>query len=382
MILPVFLPLCQYCVTPKSGAYFRPMYKQIIIILGLIASLAGAQTPYEPPAAKQAMIRDIQEWVGLNTNLQPSQVDVTALDRRLKVPLCDSPFTVSFPYKKSQKTVKVSCPASGWSAYIGIRLADTTAAFSYIKSLSAGDAVTEASVKLIKVSSSTRGLVMTLDKLKGKRLTTDVSAGQVVKEAQLGNSVVVFKLKADILKGGSVGIDDVQAIVQTTTITGAKNLFPKAVLEHATAARDLRESTILSRSDLNIRHLILMTTKAVTRGQKLGATNVGVRPFYGNLPADALYSASDVVQMESIRTLRSGQPLRASDIRPSLMVKKGDSIVLRSGSGFLSITTTMIALENGKLDQQINLLSPESNETVRGVITGPGRARSLKSKKY
>jgi flagella basal body P-ring formation protein FlgA len=63
------------------------------------------------------------------------------------------------------------------------------------------------------------------------------------------------------------------------------------------------------------------------------------------------------------------------------MVKKGDSIILSSGSGLLSITTTMIALENGKLDQQINLLNPESNEKIRALITGSGMAKSLQSKK-
>jgi flagella basal body P-ring formation protein FlgA len=62
------------------------------------------------------------------------------------------------------------------------------------------------------------------------------------------------------------------------------------------------------------------------------------------------------------------------------MVKKGDSVILASGSGLLSITTTMVSLENGKLDQQINLLNSESNEKVRAIITGPGRARSVQSK--
>jgi flagella basal body P-ring formation protein FlgA len=62
------------------------------------------------------------------------------------------------------------------------------------------------------------------------------------------------------------------------------------------------------------------------------------------------------------------------------MVKMGDSVILASGSGLLSITTTMVSLENGKLDQQINLLNSESNEKVRAIITGPGRARSVQSK--
>jgi len=37
----------------------------------------------------------------------------------------------------------------------------------------------------------------------------------------------------------------------------------------------------------------------------------------------------------------------------------------------------MIALEDGKLDQQISLLNPESNGRVRAVVSGPGEARGL-----
>jgi len=37
----------------------------------------------------------------------------------------------------------------------------------------------------------------------------------------------------------------------------------------------------------------------------------------------------------------------------------------------------MVALENGNLDQQIILLNAESNEKVRALVTGPGRARGL-----
>jgi flagella basal body P-ring formation protein FlgA len=37
----------------------------------------------------------------------------------------------------------------------------------------------------------------------------------------------------------------------------------------------------------------------------------------------------------------------------------------------------MVALENGKLDQQVTLLNPESNQEVRALVTGIGRASSF-----
>jgi flagella basal body P-ring formation protein FlgA len=102
-----------------------------------------------------------------------------------------------------------------------------------------------------------------------------------------------------------------------------------------------------------------------------------VSAFYGELTEDVLKSNQESQWMEAIRTIRSGQPIRASDLKPALMVKEGDSVILSVVSGALTITSNMLALEDGKLNQQIDLLNPESNEKVRARVTGQGRADSL-----
>jgi flagella basal body P-ring formation protein FlgA len=356
------------------------MYKQIALIL--IASLLcfSPQKAFGLPESKQVMIVAIKEWVTAETKLQSSQIKVNALDRRLQVPECGSDFLISFPYSKSQKTVKVECNSPQWSAYIGIQLDNDQPALMYVRSHSTGDVVTRDSVKPTLVSRSVRGTMSAPEQLAGKQLIRSVSEGQIVLNNQYSTSVTVFELKTDILKGELITKDSVTTVDKAYSSVSSKNSFPIKLLDNATAARDIRAKTILARSDLNIRHLVLMPTKTIARGEKLSSSNVEVRPFYGKLPANTLYLLPDVRTMESIRTLRPNQPIRSSDLIPSLMVKKGDSVILASGSGLLSITTTMVSLENGKLDQQINLLNSESNEKVRAIITGPGRARSVQSK--
>jgi flagella basal body P-ring formation protein FlgA len=86
---------------------------------------------------------------------------------------------------------------------------------------------------------------------------------------------------------------------------------------------------------------------------------------------------ADIKQMEAIRTIRTGQLLRASDLRAAALVKKGDSVKLTVGAGLLNITVTLVALESGKQGEQITMLNPESNEQVRGIVTGPGQASGL-----
>jgi flagella basal body P-ring formation protein FlgA len=120
-----------------------------------------------------------------------------------------------------------------------------------------------------------------------------------------------------------------------------------------------------------------MSLKPIFRGQLINTSNTEVIPFYGNLPEDALKNSQEGRWMEAIRTIRGGQPIRASDLKPALMVKEGDTVLLSVVSGALTITSSMVALEDGKLDQQIDLINLESNEKVRAMVTGKGRAESL-----
>ena len=63
---------------------------------------------------------------------------------------------------------------------------------------------------------------------------------------------------------------------------------------------------------------------------------------------------------------------------PSLMVKK---VMMYFGNKrSLSITTKMLALEDGKFGAQIKLKNPESQEIVSGIVSGPGKQRDLKKK--
>ena len=159
--------------------------------------------------------------------------------------------------------------------------------------------------------------------------------------------------------------------------TAPNQRFPIRLFDESIAARDLRAGAIVSRRDLNVRRMVMMASTVLTRGQKLSPQNTELKAFYGKLPSDALLMASDLKQMEAIHRVRAGEVLRSSDVRPMTMVRKGDSVVLNVGAGLLNISTTMIALEDGKLDQQISLLNPESNGRVRAVVSGPGEARGL-----
>ena len=53
---------------------------------------------YSP--SKLEMMEDIQVWVADQTGQNQDNIEVLAIDRRLKVPSCSTEFDVSFPTKK------------------------------------------------------------------------------------------------------------------------------------------------------------------------------------------------------------------------------------------------------------------------------------------
>jgi flagella basal body P-ring formation protein FlgA len=234
---------------------------------------------------------------------------------------------------------------------------------------------------LIKLDRPAKGLMPGLENLarsdKNYSLTTSVKAGELVAKRHLIESTQVFRLTRDVLAGEPIGQSDIARDNLGLTMTSPNQRFPERLLAQAVASRDLAKGQILSRRDFSVKHMVMTTISKLSRGQKLSAANTQLKEFYGRLPDDALLLISDIVQMETIRPIRVGQMLRLSDLKPAAMINKGDSVTLTVEAGLLSVSVAMIALESGKIDQQISLLNPESNETVRALVIGPGQARGL-----
>jgi flagella basal body P-ring formation protein FlgA len=353
------------------------MYKQIILSLVFFSPFLMSQDNEIYSPSKLEMMEDIQVWVADQTGQNQDNIEVLAIDRRLKVPSCSTEFDVSFPYQKSQRTVLARCKNPEWFAYIGIRFQNASLALTYTRDFDAGEAVSPKDLISIKVSGGSKNRLENSDHLNGKLLIRRVSKGEVAFSHDFGDGIEAVILKRDILKGDPITSADMsyKTVIKKQASKGSS--FPKTLLSNATASRDLLAGSVLSRQDLHIRQDVLMSLKPIFRGQLINTSNTEVTPFYGNLPEDALTTNQEGRWMEAIRTIRGGQPIRASDLKPALMVKEGDTVLLSVVSGVLTITSSMVALEDGKLDQQIDLINLESNEKVRAMVTGKGRAESL-----
>ena len=127
------------------------------------------------------------------------------------------------------------------------------------------------------------------------------------------------------------------------------------------------------------RRPVLVTVNHLTRGMTLQAQDVQLSPMV--LPAGAgafVENPAEVIHAEVLRDLPAGTPLRRTDLRPSILVKRGQLVQLTVGqrTGFM-VSARVEALQDGRMGEQIKLKNPESGRVLSGVVKGPNAVEGL-----
>jgi len=92
----------------------------------------------------------------------------------------------------------------------------------------------------------------------------------------------------------------------------------------------------------------------------------------------ALERLVDIEHMELARAIRAGTPIRSYDLRPVLMVRRGQSVLMELGQGQgFRISARLEALQDGRMGEQIRLKNAESGRQLSGVVTGKDLVRGL-----
>ena len=90
------------------------------------------------------------------------------------------------------------------------------------------------------------------------------------------------------------------------------------------------------------------------------------------LPAKVLDQVSQVMYVELVRDVRPDTPLRSQDIRPTVLVKRGQTVLMSIGDaqGF-QISARVEAQQDGRYGEQIKLKNSESGRILTGLVKGP-----------
>ncbi|WP_010410992.1 flagellar basal body P-ring formation chaperone FlgA [Citromicrobium sp. JLT1363] len=115
-------------------------------------------------------------------------------------------------------------------------------------------------------------------------------------------------------------------------------------------------------------------TRSIQRGEVLSARDFAPEQISAGQARGSI-SAEEAAGFEARRPLRSGMPVRASDLTEPRLVRRGQPVTLILRSGALSISATGRALADGALGEPVRVFSEATNQTLDGVVESAGRVR-------
>jgi flagella basal body P-ring formation protein FlgA len=124
---------------------------------------------------------------------------------------------------------------------------------------------------------------------------------------------------------------------------------------------------------------VLVANMPLYKGQFLNESHVRLAEVESKgLNGQILESLTQVMHAELIRDVRPDAPLRSQDIRPMVLVKRGQMVLISVGQaqGF-QISARVEAMQDGRFGDQIKMKNKESGRILTGQVKGPNLVEGL-----
>ena len=121
---------------------------------------------------------------------------------------------------------------------------------------------------------------------------------------------------------------------------------------------------------------ILVLVRDVARGQHIGEADVDwAEPDAVRAARDSFTDIDLVIGMEAKRSLKSGQPIRSSDIKTPALIRKGQPVKLVYATPGLKLTVDGQAQGDAAKGESVRVLNTFSKRTIDAVAEAEGEAR-------
>ncbi len=351
------------------------------VIVFLIAAFSTPTLADEDrPTRASDLLTLVVSWYANSESVDRNNVKISTIDERLSIPDCSAPFEIKYLYASSKRNVVVSCPGTKWKLFLTITSEIEKQAFVYSTQLPAGSLLSADHLSASTTASSDMRILSVRSEFKALNkpiLLKDVVQGELVKTSHFDEGVLVFETTKDIQKNTFLTEENVRRGYMGASKAAASQRFLSDPLTGAKARRDLKKGTILANSDIKVRRSAVISSKPIYRGQGLDSDNLTLGFTYEKLSKDSLTSLLDAKDMEITRSVNAGEVIKTSDLRPAKMVLKGESVQLTVSKGALIISSEMIAMEDGKIGDQVSLMNPESKDLVPGIVVGKRKVKGL-----
>ena len=124
---------------------------------------------------------------------------------------------------------------------------------------------------------------------------------------------------------------------------------------------------------------VLVAAVPLQRGMTVTPSQVRLQEVQAQgLGPNVLLQLADVQFAEMARDVSPGTPLNRQDLRPTVLVKRGQMVLLSLGqSAGFQISARVEALQDGRFGDQIQLKNRESGRLLSGQVMGPNRVQGL-----
>ena len=283
-------------------------------------------------SANKNLEGEIQDWLtleGLNSDLFTIQVN----DSRLQVPFCDSKFKIE-PSNKITKsitrTVKASCPGSGWSRVI--------------------------------------------------RLKTKPQPSEKIRQKTSIATTVALVSEGPIKQYAKITSDQLLQKEIPNNRLPPNALEASHELKHSFAKRALRAGHIVTTADLISPKKVVVLKSSVPAHTVIKRQSFAIEYRLKGIPNDAITSLEGLNNLASNRLLHHGDVLRKRDLSKAKLVKRGDLVLVEAKSNEFQIVNEAIAFQDGYLGDQIKLTSVDSKREIQAIVVDQGKASALSKK--
>jgi len=121
---------------------------------------------------------------------------------------------------------------------------------------------------------------------------------------------------------------------------------------------------------------MIVATRDLPFGHRLTSGDIREQPLgAGVRPSATLSSPEQVVGQTLTRAVRQGDPLGRADLRAAVVIKRNSIIMGWSDFSGGRVSAKLLALDNGKIGEWIDLENPQSGRRLRGEVQTDGSVR-------
>ncbi|MGH6871720.1 MAG: flagellar basal body P-ring formation chaperone FlgA [Rhizomicrobium sp.] len=122
---------------------------------------------------------------------------------------------------------------------------------------------------------------------------------------------------------------------------------------------------------------IVVPSHDVPRGVTLGDSDLEYRNVdAASVQPGVVVSMNALDGMETRRMLRTGEPVRADDVRKPILVTRGQTVTMTFAAPGITLTATGKAMSEGGMGESVTIQNPVSFRQITGVVTGAGTVRA------